>query len=234
MTTQVKWLAAKNRLIMKKRLLSGSFALFLIALLSLSRSQQQTKSRGARSLLSRLWKGGKWQSRSCKGPREEACRSAGFLSGSASRPSPLSLFCICLTPFVTSGHELPGRRVPASSTEAGPVLAAREQGRFPREQRRERHSWLYIHLPRVILWHTRISPERHTLSRWAAGLHIKPPASSASRGQWLSETALTEGRESLVILVTKTKTFLTFVFCALNNRSINPGLKLLSVYTTPV
>lgn len=79
-----------------------------------------------------------------------------------------------------------------------------------------------------------IGPERHMLSRLAAGLHIKPPASSASRGHWLSETVLAEGRESLVILVIKTKTFLTFVFCALNNRSINLGLKLLSVYTTPV
>lgn len=61
-----------------------------------------------------------------------------------------------------------------------------------------------------------IGPEHCTLSKLAAGLHIKPPASSASRGHWLSETALTEGRESLVILVIKIKTFLTFVFCVLN------------------
>lgn len=64
-----------------------------------------------------------------------------------------------------------------------------------------------------------IGPEHHTLSSLAAGLHMKPPASSEPGGHWLSETALAEGRENLVILVIKIKAFLTFVFCALN-RSI--------------
>lgn len=58
-----------------------------------------------------------------------------------------------------------------------------------------------------------IGPEHHTLSSLAAGLHMKPPASSEPGGHWLSETALAEGRENLVILVIKIKAFLTFVFC---------------------
>lgn len=219
---------------MKKRLLSGSFALFLTALLSLSWSQQQAKSRGARSLFKTAEREEMAKQKLCKGPHEQTRGSAGSLSGSPSRSSPLSSFCACLMPFVTSGHELPECRVPVSSTQAGPVTAAVKQGGLLRQQGRYRHSWLYIHLPWVILWHMYIGPELHTVSRLAAGLHIKPPASSASRGHGLSVTALAEGRESLVNLVIKTKTFLTFVFCALNNRSINLGLKLLSVYTTPV
>lgn len=144
---------------MKKRLLSGSFAFFLIALLSLSWSQQQTKSRGARSLLSRPWKGKKWQRRSCKGPREQARGSAGFLSGSPSRSSPLSSFCACLMPFVTSHHELPECRVPVSSTEAGTVTAAVKQGGLLRTVEIEAllviysftmsHTVTYVHRPRA-------------------------------------------------------------------------------------
>lgn len=78
---------------MKKRLLSGSFALFLLALLSPSWSQQQTRSRGARSLLSTPCKGKKWQS--SKGPHEHAHGSAGFLSDLVLLPSLHSAHAWC-------------------------------------------------------------------------------------------------------------------------------------------
>lgn len=169
---------------MKKRLLSGSFALFLLALLTLSWSQQQTRSRGARSLLATPCKGKKWQS--SKGPHEQPTVLLGFfLIFMFLSPSP---FCTCLMPFATPDPELPQCGVPVSIREARPW--SREDHWENRGHREAllvifsfttSHIVTYVYRPRA---------------RLAAGLHIEPPASPASRGHGLSRTVLTEGRES--------------------------------------
>lgn len=178
---------------MKKRLLSGSFALFLLALLSPSWSQQQTRSRGARSLLATPCKGKKWQS--SKGPHEQPTVLLGFFL-IFTFLSPLSILRMpdairhswSRTAPTRSPSQHQGSRASSDCHEAGRI-AARTGGT-------ERHSWSSFHLPQVILWHMYIGPERHNRSRLAAGLHIKPPASPASRGHGLSRMVLTEGGES--------------------------------------
>lgn len=178
---------------MKKRLPSGCFALFLLALLSPSWSQQQTRSRGAAA---------------CCQHRAKA-RNGKALRVLMNTPmvllgfflifvylSPLSILRMpdaishswSQTAPMRSPSQRQGSQASSDCLEAGRI-AERTGGT-------ERHSRWSFHLPQVILWHMYIGQERHTLSRLAAGLHIKPPASPASRGHGLSGMVLTEGRES--------------------------------------
>lgn len=178
---------------MKKRLLSGSFALFLLALLSPSWSQQQTRSRRAGA---------------CCQHRAKA-RNGKALRVLTSMPmvllgfflifmflSPLSILRMpdaishswSRTAPMRSPSQQQGSQASSDCHEAGRI-AERTGGT-------ERHSWWSFHL-QVILWHMYIGQEHHTLSRLAAGLHIKPPASPASRGHGLSRMVLAEGRVGL-------------------------------------
>lgn len=177
---------------MKKRLLSGSFTLLLLALLSPSWSQQQTRSRGAGA--------------SCQ--HHAKARNGKALRVVTNTPmvllgfllifmflSPLSILCmpdaICHSWSWTAPMQSPSQQ---QGSQASPDC--HEAGRIAeRTGGTERHSWWSFHLPQVMWWHMYIGPERHTLSRLAAGLHVKPPASPASRGHGLSGTALAKGRE---------------------------------------
>lgn len=177
---------------MKKRLLSGSFALLLLALLSPSGSQQQTRSQGAGACCQQRAK-----ARNGKALRV-LTNTPMVLLGSFlifTFPSPLSVLCmpdaICHSWSQTAPMQSPSQQ---QESQASPDC--HEAGRIAeRTGGTERHSWWSFHVPQVIWWHMYIGPECHTLSRLAAGLHMKPPASPASRGRGLSGTVLTEGRE---------------------------------------
>lgn len=176
---------------MKKRLLSGSFALFLLALLSPSWSQQQKRSQGAGACCQHHAK-----ARNGKALRV-LMNTPMVLLGFFLILMFLSPLSILRMPDAISHSWSWSAPTRSPSQQPGSQASCHEAGRIAERTRgTERDSWWSFHLPQVILWHMYIGPEHHTLSRLAAGLHMKPPASPASRGHGLSRTVLSESRES--------------------------------------